>query len=238
MRIEMGGEFDDKDDKSEREITLGPVLLVATGCCVLALCGLSFWIGLSVGRHGSQAALPPASLSASSQQPAPPPAENSLSKPQAAGILPAAAPKGPAMPEAVQPFGGAQSPANNALTSYAPIAASTPASAQTVEQPQVKPALPPSPTEPVPASRPSTSMVQAAAPQAAGIMVQIAALSRVDDARVLVNALQQHGYTVNARREPADGLIHVRVGPFATRSQADAMSHKLEGDGYNAEVQP
>lgn len=237
MRIGMGGEFDLKDDKDEREITLGPVLLVATGCCVLALCGLSFWIGLSVGRHGSQAALPSASPPASSQA-APPPAENSLSKPQAAGLLPAAAPKEPAMPEAIKPFGGAQSSADNALTSYAPIAASTPASAQTVAQKQVKPALPPSPTEPVPASQPSTSMVQTAAPQAAGVMVQIAALSRVDDARALVNALQQRGYAVNARREPADGLIHVRVGPFATRSQADAMSHQLEGDGYNAEVQP
>ena len=237
MRIEMGGEFDVKDDKDEREITLGPVLLVATGCFVLALCGLSFWIGLSVGRHDSQVAVPPASPPGSSQ-PALPPAENSLSKPQAAGILPAAAPKGPALPEAVQPFGGAQSPADNALTSYAPSAASTPVSAQTAAQKQVKPALPPSATEPVPASQPSTSMVQTPAPPAAGVMVQIAALSRVDDARALVNALQQRGYAVNARREPADGLIHVRVGPFATRSQADAISHQLEGDGYNAEVQP
>ena len=69
-------------------------------------------------------------------------------------------------------------------------------------------------------------------------MVQIAALSQVQDARALVNALHQRGYNAVSVRESSDGMIHVRVGPFATRAQANETSQKLQGDGYNAEVQP
>ena len=69
-------------------------------------------------------------------------------------------------------------------------------------------------------------------------MVQVAAISNVDDARVLVDALRKRGFAVTAEREPADNLIHVRIGPFANRSEADAMSKKLLNAGYNAIVQP
>jgi len=33
-------------------------------------------------------------------------------------------------------------------------------------------------------------------------------------------------------------LIHVRIGPFKTRDEADAWRQKLLNDGYNAIVQP
>lgn len=78
-------------------------------------------------------------------------------------------------------------------------------------------------------------------PSAAGqgnIMVQIAAVSHSEDADVLVGALRKRGYAVNSRRDPADGLLHVQVGPFANRSDAYAMRQKLLNDGYNAIVQP
>jgi cell division septation protein DedD len=70
------------------------------------------------------------------------------------------------------------------------------------------------------------------------LMVQVAAVSHQEDADVLVSALRKHGYTVNVRRDPADGLIHVRIGPFTSRIDADATRQKLLGDGYNANVQP
>jgi cell division septation protein DedD len=69
-------------------------------------------------------------------------------------------------------------------------------------------------------------------------MVQIAAVSHVEDAKVLSDALQRRGYVVNARREPADDLIHVRIGPFATRDEANRWRMKLLNDGYNAMIQP
>ncbi len=69
-------------------------------------------------------------------------------------------------------------------------------------------------------------------------MVQVAAVSHAEDADVLVGALRKRGYAVTAQREPADGLIHVRIGPFGTRDEANRMCTKLLDDGYNAMVQP
>jgi cell division septation protein DedD len=69
-------------------------------------------------------------------------------------------------------------------------------------------------------------------------MVQIAAVSHQEDADVLVGALRRHGYAVTARRDPADGQFHVRIGPFASRNDANAARQKLLNDGYNAIVQP
>ena len=69
-------------------------------------------------------------------------------------------------------------------------------------------------------------------------MVQVAAVSHEEDADVLVGALRKRGYAVTARREPADGLIHVRIGPFSTRDDANRMCRRLLDDGYNAVVEP
>jgi cell division septation protein DedD len=69
-------------------------------------------------------------------------------------------------------------------------------------------------------------------------MVQIAAVSQQEDADVLMSALRKRGYAVAARREPLDGLIHVRMGPFKTRDEAETWRQKLLSDGYNAIVQP
>ena len=65
-------------------------------------------------------------------------------------------------------------------------------------------------------------------------MVQIAAVTRREDADVLVTALRQRGYGVIVRNEPQDTLLHVQVGPFADRTQATVMKQKLLSDGYNA----
>lgn len=81
--------------------------------------------------------------------------------------------------------------------------------------------------------------VRPAAMQAEGhFWVQIAAVSHVEDAEVLTNALRRRGYTVTPRREPADNLIHVRIGPFVTQDEAASWRMKLLNDGYNAIIQP
>jgi len=68
-------------------------------------------------------------------------------------------------------------------------------------------------------------------------MVQIAAVSRTEDADVLIGALRKRGYAVTARREIGDNLIHVQTGPFVNRNDANSMRQKLLSDGYNAIVQ-
>ncbi len=54
---------------------------------------------------------------------------------------------------------------------------------------------------------------------------------------MLVGALRKHGYAVSARRDPADSLIHVRIGPFSNRDEANRWRMKLLNDGYNAMIQ-
>jgi cell division septation protein DedD len=68
--------------------------------------------------------------------------------------------------------------------------------------------------------------------------VQIAAVANSQDAEVLATALRKRGYSVMVKHEPADGLIHVRIGPFTSRDEANRWRDKLLGDGYNAVVQP
>ena len=59
----------------------------------------------------------------------------------------------------------------------------------------------------------------------------------MEDADVLVSALRQRGYSVTAHHGVGDNLIHVQVGPFSSRSDADSMRQKLSNDGYNANIQ-
>jgi cell division septation protein DedD len=77
-----------------------------------------------------------------------------------------------------------------------------------------------------------------ASPAVPGVsyMVQIAAVSHQEDADMLVSALKGRGYAVAIHTEPQDKFMHVQVGPFATRKDADAMRNKLLADGFNAIV--
>lgn len=67
-------------------------------------------------------------------------------------------------------------------------------------------------------------------------MVQVAAVSHPEDASALVAALRRRGYAVTERHELADSLIHVQIGPFFNRNDANSMCQRLLGDGYNANV--
>jgi hypothetical protein len=73
---------------------------------------------------------------------------------------------------------------------------------------------------------------------APALMVQIATLSHQEDADVLVGALRKRGFEATVSRDAADGQLHVRIGPFNSLSEANAMREKLTNDGYNAVVQP
>jgi cell division septation protein DedD len=70
------------------------------------------------------------------------------------------------------------------------------------------------------------------------LMVQIAAVTDADDANVLMGALRKRGYAVSGERDAGDGMIHVRIGPFARKDEADKWRMKLLNDGYNAILQP
>lgn len=66
-----------------------------------------------------------------------------------------------------------------------------------------------------------------------GYLVQIAAVSKQQDADALVGALRKKQYPVFISNPPGDALFHVQIGPFADMKEAEAMRSKLQGDGYN-----
>jgi DedD protein len=63
--------------------------------------------------------------------------------------------------------------------------------------------------------------------------VQVAALSRQDDAEVLVSALRERGFAPSIQSGSEDALYHVQVGPFS-RDVAFATRQRLIAKGYNA----
>ena len=67
-------------------------------------------------------------------------------------------------------------------------------------------------------------------------MVQVAAVSHQEDADLLVTTLKRRNYAVAIHSEPQDKLLHVQVGPFSTKKDADAMRQRLQADGFNAIV--
>jgi DedD protein len=66
-----------------------------------------------------------------------------------------------------------------------------------------------------------------------GYYVQVAAVSKREDAEALVDALKKKQYPAFSTTTPADKLIHVQVGPYADIKDAELMRGKLVSDGYN-----
>jgi DedD protein len=67
-----------------------------------------------------------------------------------------------------------------------------------------------------------------------GYIVQVAAVSKQEDAQALVDALRKKQYPVFLASNTGDRFFRVQVGPFADMKEAEAMRQKLVGDGYNA----
>ncbi len=222
----MRGYFDDEEPEAERprrdtELTLGSGALLAMLFGLVLICGLCFGLGYAVGHHtSSPAASTPARTAAQTAAPDEEPLQgnSSIPKPSADAQAPVPAPAPP--DEGAQP----SAPNGSASANPAPTQPS-PAPADHSSQPPQAPAAP------------AQTQVRPALPSVS-LMVQIAAVSNPEDASVLTNALRKRGYTVTASREPSDGLIHVRIGPFNSRDEANRMCMKLLNDGYNAIIQP
>ncbi|MBZ5547016.1 MAG: SPOR domain-containing protein [Acidobacteriia bacterium] len=71
-------------------------------------------------------------------------------------------------------------------------------------------------------------------PASGSYYVQVAAVSRQEDADALVEALKKKQYPAfSANNSPADKFYHVQVGPYADLKEAEAMRARLISDGYN-----
>ncbi len=88
-------------------------------------------------------------------------------------------------------------------------------------------------TTTAPAPAPSTDKPPEGTPLP-GYIVQIAAVTKAEDADALVSALKKKQYSVfTATNPPYDKLYHVQIGPFADVKDAEAIRTKLVSDGYN-----
>jgi DedD protein len=73
----------------------------------------------------------------------------------------------------------------------------------------------------------------AAPPSLNSYFVQVAAVSKAEDAAALVDALKKKQYPAFSTNTPTDKLIHVQVGPYPDIKDAELMRGKLVSDGYN-----
>jgi DedD protein len=88
-------------------------------------------------------------------------------------------------------------------------------------------------TAPDVAPAPIPAATDPAAPPLNAYYVQVAAVTKSEDAEALVDALKKKQYPAFSTTTPADKLIHVQVGPYADIKEAEAMRARLVGDGYN-----
>jgi cell division septation protein DedD len=216
-------ELETEAPRRDVEFTLGPAMVLAVVCGLLLLCGLCFGIGYTSGRRSALRLGGATAKVAASGQTLAAQADSTFRKPAPTGA-----------PPTVQAASTVPVPDQNAAGSATPAAGSTPASQG---ESDVRPAMTPQAAGAAPATS-APLQVQPALAAGAGLMVQVAAVSHPEDANVLMAALRKRGYPVTARRESDDSLIHVQVGPFANRTDANAMSQRLLNDGYNAVVLP
>jgi pilus assembly protein CpaC len=73
-------------------------------------------------------------------------------------------------------------------------------------------------------------------PPARSMVVQIMALSSKEDAELMAVALKRQGYDVAINHDPVDALLHLEVGPFSSKTDAEAVRQRLLLDGYNATI--
>lgn len=140
--------------------------------------------------------------------------------------------------EAASPVSnGAKSKVAGAAETASPAPANDLTFYKTVEQkdaaaqltPTATPVPPPTAAPAAPAPTPAPD-----GPHAAPYVVQVAAVSKKEDAEALAAALRKKNYPVFvAGNAPSDTLVHVQIGPFSDLKDAEAMRQRLTGDGYN-----
>jgi cell division septation protein DedD len=214
----MRGIFDEEELRpaqqgKDRELTLSSGTLLAIFFGLVLICGVCFGLGYAVGRRALQE---PAGVQAETGAQGSGQTNSSKAKPSAVTANPVPATTSPDDAAAIAEANG--SPATQ-------VKEATPV--QTPVQTGVT-------ASPAQGSQPVATAVK----PAGALMVQIAAVTDAEDADVLMGALRKRGYAVTGQRDAGDGMIHVRIGPFGSRDEADQWRTKLLNDGYNAILQP
>jgi DedD protein len=191
----------------DTEITLGTGKLLVLFFGLVGVCALFFALGYSLGRK-SEATVTAASAAT--------PAISSNATKGGASTANAAPPM--TFYKSVE-----QKDANPELTPSADTKTDTNAASSSN-----------STTSNAPASTSAANPNDSATLPTSGYFVQVAAVSKQDDAEALVDALKKKEYPAFvAAQATTDKLFRVQLGPFAEVKEAEAMRTRLIGDGYS-----
>ena len=193
----------------DTEITLGTGKLLVLFFGLVGVCALFFALGYSLGRKSE------APVTIASAAPAPQTSSNTSKSSGAATAAPA------------QPMGfykAVEQKDPNAELSSAPTDTKTDSTAA--------PATNSTSATPPASATPANSNETTALPSG-GYFVQVAAVSKQEDAEALVDALKKKDYPAFVAPQTGDKLFRVQLGPFADFKEADGMRTRLVGDGYN-----
>jgi DedD protein len=193
-----------KAASEDTEITLGTGKMLALFFGLVALCAVFFSMGFSLGRTSGL-------------------------KPSAAEVAsPAVTTAGNARPSAVKPTAPAAD-----MTFYKAVSDKNADSQLTAKNEAAPaPANDAAATPAAPSATPPPADPTVALPTN-GYYVQVAAVSKQEDADSLVDALKKKQYPAFSANAQPDKLFHVQVGPYADIKDAEAMRGKLVSDGYN-----
>jgi cell division septation protein DedD len=201
---------------NDREISLGtPTILGIFFVLALALAAV-FGLGYTLGRHSAQ---PTAEVT-----------DPTLAPSLGSAPKPSAGTSGQPIVSAPPPPADTAPPQDSSQTATVPL--NPPAAPAATAPPASTPAPTPAAAKPAASAQPTTSNQQLAT----SFVVQVAAVSSQDVADILTSSLEKKGYTVAVRHEPQDKLLHVQIGPFTDKKEAQAMQARVLADGFNAIV--
>ena len=208
------------DSGRDREISLGTSTLLGIFFALALVCSAFFGFGYSLGRKSAQTAAGPVVAS-------------TTDAPSSGGLFKSF------KPSPGSPVKATATPSSDADEASKAVVAQTKAEVVPIEKKTFDPDASVVGDEPLPAPKaaPIVRQIPSVAAVSGGTaVVQVAAVSHQEDADVLLSALRRKGYSVTVRQEPQDKLLHVQLGPYASKKDAEAMRQKLLGDGYNAIV--
>jgi DedD protein len=208
------------DPEQDTEITLGTAKLLSLFFGLVIVCAVFFALGYTLGRK-SDVALTPPNAAAPLQT-----ASNNLKPGSSAS--PQSAPPMTFYKAVEQKDANPQlTPASSDANSASPAAAGQPASSPNTSSPGTSSSG--TQAQPAPGANPPDPM---AALPTSGYFVQVAAVTKQEDADALVDALKKKQYPAFVAAV-SDKLFRVQVGPFADIKDAEAMRTRLVNDGYN-----
>jgi DedD protein len=196
--------------QQDTEITLGTGRMLALFFAFVLVCAFFFAIGFSLGRRTAMAV-----------------AGNLVSAPT--GSPATIVRPSPAKNDASQP-----SPPSGDFSFYKAVGEKSADTALTPADSKAPPTSPAPPASSAEAAPKAATDATNTAPLAGAYYVQVAAVSRQEDAEALVEALKKKQYPAfSANNTSADKFYRVQVGPYAELKDAEAMRVRLIGDGYN-----